>query len=254
MFGVVFMLLPIIVIILVSFTPDATYTIPTTQWTLKWYKELTNYPRFMDSFRVSISLGLIASAISVLIGFFATFAIARFNFRFKSTLDTLFLSPLTIPHVTMGYAILIFSINIGLYNTFLSLILIHIIITVPYVTRTIGTSLAGVSKEVELAAMNLGASWFEAFRKVTIPLIKTGIIGAFLFAFLTSFGEVTIAIFILGAKYNTLPLAMFNFMYDRNTPMIAALSTLLIVFVLLLALLIDKVIGLKAIMTSSQSN
>lgn len=249
-FTTIFMLLPIILIILVSFTPEATYTIPTTEWSLRWYRELAKYPRFFDSFKTSLFLGIIAAAGSVILGFLAAFALSRYDFRGKSAIDSLFLSPLTLPGVTYGFAILVYSTNIGLYNSLASLILVHIILTVPYVVKTLGTSLAGVGKDMELAAMNLGASWFSAFRMVTIPLIKTGMIGAFLFAFLVSFGEVTVAIFIIGANHSTLPLALFNFMADRNTPMVAALSTLLIVFAVVLALVIDRVVGLKNMISS----
>jgi len=195
-------------------------------------------------------LGVSAATISIILGFLASFALNRYDFRGKSVLDTLFLSPLTIPHVALGFAFLIFSFSVGLYNTFWNFLLAHIVCTTPYSVRTIGTSLAGVGKDMELAAMNLGASWFKSFTKVTIPLIKTGMIGAFLFAFLISFGEVTIAIFIAGSRWMPLPLVMFNFMADRNTPMIAAVSTMLIVFAGGLALLIDRIVGLKTLMTS----
>lgn len=249
----VFMLAPILIIVLVSFTPESTYSLPTTEWSLKWYREMLKFPRFFDAFQVSLLLAALSAFISVILGFLVAFAMTRYEFRGKGALDTLFLSPMTLPSVTVGFALLIYSTNLGLYNTFWSFLLVHIIITVPFVIKTIATSLAGIGKDMELAAMNLGASWKDAFLKVTIPLAKTGMIGAYLFAFLVSFGEVTIAIFIAGSKWLPLPLVMFNFMVDRNTPMIAAISTLLIVFAAILALIIDRFVGLKTVMTSSNS-
>ena len=160
-----------------------------------------------------------------------------------------FFAPLSIPAVVIGNALIIYYSKLGMYDTFFSFLMAHVIITVPYVIKTINTSIAGVSKDMELAALNLGASYFTTFRKITIPLIKTGIAGAFIYAYLVSFGEVTIAIFISGSKYVSLPLLMYNYMQDMNTPMIAAISTLLILYALVLMAVINKVVGLKKMFT-----
>ncbi len=241
----IFMLAPIFIIVLTSFTPTSQYKIPTTEWSLKWYQQILTRPAYIQGFGFSMLLALVAALIATIIGFMAAFALCRYEFKGKKLVDSLFFAPLSIPGVVIGNALIIYYSKIGMYDTFFSFLMAHVIITVPYVIKTISTSIAGVSKDMELAALNLGASYFTTFRKITIPLIKTGIVGAFIYAYLVSFGEVTIAIFISGSKYVSLPLMMYNYMQDSNTPMIAAISTLLIVYALVLMVVVNKIVGLK---------
>lgn len=241
----IFMLAPILIIVLTSFTPTSQYKIPTTQWSLQWYAQILTRPAYIKGFGFSMVLALVAAIISTLVGFMASFALCRYEFKGKKIVDSLFFAPLSIPGVVIGNALIIYYSKMGLYDTFFSFLMAHVIITVPYVIKTISTSIVAVSKDMELAALNLGASYFTTFRKVTIPLIRTGIVGAFIYAYLVSFGEVTIAIFISGSKYVSLPLLMYNYMQDLNTPMIAAISTLLILYALILMVIVNKVVGLK---------
>nr|WP_092072100.1 ABC transporter permease [Dendrosporobacter quercicolus]NSL48670.1 ABC transporter permease [Dendrosporobacter quercicolus DSM 1736]SDM36663.1 putative spermidine/putrescine transport system permease protein [Dendrosporobacter quercicolus] len=245
----VFMLAPILVIILVSFSPTKAYVIPTNNWSLQWFLEIPKYSRFVYGFFVSLGLAFAASAIATILGFMTSYALTRYDFKGKRLFDALFFSPLTMPAVIVGFALLVYVSKLGLYDTFFSFLLAHVLLCVPYVIKTINTSLEGVSKDLELAARSLGASQFTTFTQITAPLVKTGIIGGFIYAFLVSFGEVTIALFLSGTKMSTLPLLMFNYMQDANTPMIAAISTLLIIFAILLMIVINKLANLRDIMS-----
>ncbi|MDR3561326.1 MAG: ABC transporter permease [Negativicutes bacterium] len=244
-----FMLVPIAVIILVSFSPTSAYVIPTTNWSLHWYFEIAKYGRFIYGFFLSLVLAFAAAAVATVLGFMASYAMTRYDFKGKQLLDAVFFSPLTMPAVIVGFALLVYVSKLGFYDTFASFLLAHILLCVPYVIKTISTSLEGISKDLELAAMSLGASRLTTFLQVTAPLAKTGIVGGFIYAFLVSFGEVTIALFLSGTKMTTLPLLMFNYMQDANTPVIAAISTLLIVFAVLLTVVVNKIISLKDIMS-----
>ena len=240
-----YMLVPIFIIVLTSFSPTRNFSIPTTEWSLQWYQMLAHYPQYWKGFLFSMNLAFFSAIIATVIGFMAAYALSRYNFKGKQIIDAIFFAPLSIPAVVLGNALLIFYSKAGMYDTYFSFLMAHVVLTIPYVIKTINTSLVGVSKEVELAALNLGASYFTTFTKITIPLIKTGIIGAFIYAYLVSFGEVTIAIFISGSKYVTLPLMMFNYMQDNNSPMTAAISTLLIVYAIVLMVVVNKVVGVK---------
>lgn len=245
----VFMLVPILIIILVSFSPTGGYVIPTTHWSLQWYLEIPKYGRFIYGFFVSLALAFAAAAFATILGFMASYALTRYDFKGKRLLDAIFFSPLTMPAVIVGFALLIYVSKLGFYDTFTSFLLAHIILCVPYVIKTINTSLEGVSKDLELAAMSLGASRLTTFLMITVPLVKTGIVGGFVYAYLVSFGEVTLALFLSGTKMTTLPLLMFNYMQDVNSPLIAAISALLIVFAVLLTVLVNRIVSLKDVMS-----
>jgi len=242
----VFMLAPMVLVILTSFTPGMFYEIPTTQWSLQWYRAIIDVG-FLNGFVVSMGLALLAALVSLILGFLAAFVMTRYVFKGKVMADALFMAPIIVPAVALGVGLLQFYVNVGLYNTFFALLLAHVVITVPYIIRTAAVSLSAVSREMELAAMDLGATSRQSFVHVTMPLIKSGLISGYIFAFLISFGEVAMTIFIIGSKYTTLPVDMFNYMLQVNTPVIAAMSTLLIVFSIVLMVVLDRLFGLRTI-------
>jgi len=241
----IFMIAPLLLIVLTSFTPKEFFEVPTFEWSLRWYRTLMRTTGFHMGFYLSCMLAALAAFISMTLGFFAAFAIVRYDFKGKALAETLFMSPLTIPNVALGIALLQFFVRFNLFNTFLGLLMAHVVVTVPYIIKTTGVSLRAVNKDMELAAMNLGATWGQTFWHITVPLIRPGLISGFIFAFLISFGEVAMTLFIIGPSYQTLPVRIFNFMFDINTPLIAAVSALLILFSVVLMLVLDWLFGLK---------
>ena len=241
----IIMIAPLFLVVLTSFTPKEFYEIPVFEWSLRWYKTLMRSTGFIRGFSLSFVLALVAGFFSLLIGFFSAFAMVRYDFKGKTLADALFMSPLTVPAVCLGIALLQFFIKFNIFNTFFGLLMGHIVITVPYIIKTAGVSLRAVSKDMELAAMNLGATWGQSFLYITMPLIRPGLISGYIFAFLISFGEVALTLFIIGPSYQTLPVRIFNYMFDINTPVIAAISTLLILFSIVLMVVLDKLFGLK---------
>ncbi len=244
----VFMLAPMVLVMLTSFTPSAFYEIPTRHWSLTWYREITDVG-FLNGLGVSVGLALLAALISLILGFLAAFVMTRYVFRGKAVADAIFMAPIIVPAVALGVALLQFFVNVRIYNTFYALVAAHVVITVPYIIRTAAVSLSAVSREMELAAMDLGATSRQSFVHVTMPLIKSGLISGYIFAFLISFGEVAMTIFIIGSKYTTLPVEMFNYMLQVNTPVIAAMSTMLIVFSVVLMIVLDRLFGLRTIIS-----
>lgn len=244
----VFMLSPMVLVMLTSFTSSAFYEIPTTHWSLKWYRAIGGVG-FINGFLISLGLALLAALISLVLGFLAAFVMTRYVFKGKAVADALFMAPIVVPAVALGVALLQFFVNVGWYNTFYALLVAHVVITGPYIIRTAAVSLAAVSRDMELAAMDLGANSRQSFLRVTMPLIKSGLISGYIFAFLISFGEVAMTIFIIGSRYTTLPVQMFNYMLDVNTPVIAAMSTMLILFSVALMVVLDRLFGLRTIIS-----
>lgn len=243
----IIMLAPLILIILTSFTPTMYYQVPTTEWSLKWYAEILNQSAFIKAFFLSGTLAILAALVSMVVGFLASYAIIRFDFPGKSLLDSFFTLPITIPAVVIGISLLQYFARNGLYNTFFGLLMTHSVVVLPYIIKNCCNSLRTVSRDMELAAMNVGATWYQAFWHVTAPLVKTGLMSGFLFAFLVSFSEVTVTLFITGPSYQTLPIRLFNFMIDINTPLVASISSMLIIISVILMLVLERLIGLKNI-------
>lgn len=242
----VFMLAPLVLIVWMSFTPTEFFVPPTREFTLRWYRQIFAHPGFVDAFFLSLRLALVSAAIASVLAFLAAYAIVRFEFPGRATLDALFMSPMIVPAVVFGIASLQFLNRLGLYNTFASVVAAHVVVVVPFALRAINAALREVPQELEWAAMNLGASRLRALLSVTLPIALKGVAAGFVFAFIMSFDEVTVTIFMTGPAYQTLPLRIYNYLSDQVDPTVAAVSSLLILMSLALILLLDRIGGLKA--------
>jgi putative spermidine/putrescine transport system permease protein len=160
------------------------------------------------------------------------------------SLNTFFLSPLMLPTVIFGIALLQFYTRIGITRTPLSLVFGHLVITVPYVVRLVSASLAGLDPSLDRAAMNLGATPWQTFRRVTLPLIRPGIIAGATFAGIMSFDDVSVALFLASPRSVTLPVRIFTYIEQTFDPLVTAVCSVLIVFAALGVVLIERSIGL----------
>jgi putative spermidine/putrescine transport system permease protein len=242
---IVFMLAPLVLVVWMSFTPDEFFSLPVQAFSLRWYEAAFAYPGFVDAFVLSALLALAAATVAVTLGFLAAYALVRFRFPGRAALDAFFMSPLLVPAVVLGIALLQFVNRLGLYNTFAGLLAAHVVIVVPYTVRVIVTALRAVSEDVEWAAMNLGARRGRMLRRITLPLARRGMVAAFLFAFILSFDEVTVTIFMTGPAYQTLPIRVYNYLTDQVDPTVAAVSTLLIALSAVLVIVLDRIVGLE---------
>src|SRR5437868_10719979 len=206
---VVFMLAPIVVVCLVAFTPEGYLSLPTNGFSLRWFRAIADYPEFVHAFWVSLGLGTLSSFVALLFAVPAALAIARYKFRGRDAITALFLSPLMIPHVVLGIAFLRFFTQVGLGGTFAGLVLAHIVIVFPFALRLVLASATGMDRALENAAVSLGASGFTVFRRVTLPLILPGVASGWMLAFIQSFDEVTMTVFIAAPGSSTLPVRMF---------------------------------------------
>jgi len=243
-----FVLAPLAVICLVAFTPANTLTLPTTQFSLRWFTAVFAHPDFVASFLNSLWVAAIAATIAVVLAVAAGLALDRYDFRGRAALNALFLSPLMIPHLVLGVALLRLFALLGATGSLFWLTAGHIVVVTPYVLRLVLAALSGLDRSAEQAAVTLGASSWTVFRRITVPMILPGITGGWLLAFINSFDELTMSIFITSPATVTLPVRMYMYATESIDPMMAAVSALMIAVTAAAMLLLDRIFGLDKIL------
>lgn len=240
-----FLLAPLVVAIGSSFTAGTVPEFPPRTWSLRWYEHLMSQPIFLAAAANSLALAALATLLNLPIALAAAWAIARGRFRGRETLQTVLMSPLVVPAVVTGIAILLAFAQAGWRNAFSRLLIAHLVITLPYLVRTLIASLSRIDVAAEEAALTLGASPWRAFLHVTLPQLAPGVIAGALFAFIISFDNVSVSLFLSSAKFSTLPIAILAYVEYNLDPTIAALSTLLIALTLIAMLLIERLAGIR---------
>ena len=240
-----FMLGPLVVVFLSSLTRAEYVSFPPIGLSLRWYVAMFGNSEFVDSLLVSLRIAAIVAILAAVIGVLAALAMTRLEFRGRWLLNALFLSPLVVPGIVLGAAILVFYARTGMTSSTTSLILGHLAIATPYMIRLTTASLVGFDTRLELAARNLGATPFTAFRRITLPIIMPGISAGIAFAFIVSFEDVNLALFLAGSQSITLPVRIFGYMTQESSPIIGAAGSLLALIVLAMAVVIDRLVGLR---------
>ncbi len=206
-----FMTIPVLIIIISSFSPNAYPEFPPTSFSINWYVELFTSNAWLETLGTSILLVLIVTPVTVILGTAAAVAIRRLSFPGKQALQALMMSPLMIPHVVLGIAFLYQGTAMGWFGTITALIIAHAVIVFPFVIRSVGVSMSNFDPILEKASMSLGAGPIRTFFKVTIPNIKPGIMAGTVFAGVTSFGEVSVSVFVASPQNVTVPVRIFNY-------------------------------------------
>ncbi len=247
-----FMLAPLLVVCIVAFTPENTLTLPSTEFSLRWFKAVFAHPDFVTSFWNSLWLALASATLATLLAVPAGLAITRHEFAGRDALNALFLSPLIIPHLVLGVALLRLFSLIGASGSFTWLVLAHVVVVTPYVLRLVVAASAGADRSCEQAALSLGASDLTVFRRVTLPMILPGVSGGWLLAFINSFDEVTMSIFITAPSTVTLPVRMYMYATESIDPLMAAASALMVGFTAVVMVLLDRLYGLDKILVGGR--
>lgn len=244
----IFMLAPLVVVIGVAFTPEGFLEFPPSGLSFRWFRAILENPDFIDAAIVSLQLGFASASIATILCIPAALAIGQGKFRGREALQALFLSPLTVPTVVLGIAFLRFLSMAGLNGTFLGLLLCHAVIIVPFVLRLVLASVVGLDQSIAKAAVSLGASSFTVFRRVTLPAIIPGVVGGWVLAFITSFDELTVTVFIVNPATTTLPVKLFSHITQTTDPLVASVSTVAILFTVALMLFVDRIFGLDRLL------
>jgi putative spermidine/putrescine transport system permease protein len=224
-----YLLAPVLVVVATSVTTTAYPVFPPHGFTLWWYGEFLNNPEFMSGVRLSALLAFAATLIATCLGTAAALGLARGPRRTRSALAALFLSPIVFPAIVLGLALLIFYSRVGFSGSFAGLVAAHVVLVTPFVVRLVAASLAEFDDSVEEAARNLGAGWPRVFFQVTLPIIRPGVVAGAVFAFIISFDELVVTLFLAGPGMQTLPIRIYSFVQYNSTPIISAISTTLIV-------------------------
>ena len=229
-----FLILPIVFIAALSFVSSQWLIFPPPSWTFKWYQDLFADPRWLYSALTSLKIAAIVTVLSVVIGFLAALGLDRGRFAGRDLLRALFLTPMILPVVVLAVALYALFLKLGLAGTTIAFVIAHLLIALPFSIISIGNALEGFDRSIEDAAILCGANPWEARLRVTVPAISHGIFGAAVFSFLASWDEVVLAIFMASPTLQTLPVKIWTTLRQDLTPVIAAASTLLIAFTILL--------------------
>lgn len=233
----VFMFAPIVVVVVLSFNPQQFGSFPMEGFSFRWYVKLAQNEAILQAFKNSLILGSLTAIIATSIGIMAAMAFVRYDFPGKNTLNTLLLSPIMVPEVVLGVALLLFIRWLQQPKSFALLLIGHVVLTLPYVLLIVQARLVGIKREYEEAAMSLGANPLQTFREVTLPLLMPAIFAGMLFSFTISFDDITATLFWATAQNQTVPVKIFGMLRNSISPEINALGTIMVVFTVALPLL-----------------
>jgi len=243
----VFMTVPTVVVIAVSFNPTAILSFPPAGLSLRWYANVVAYPQFRRAAMNSLLVTAAAAALALPAGTLAALALERGGLRGRSVWAAMLLSPLVVPGVAAGLGFLILAAGLGLLRSRSVLVAAHVALVLPFVVRSVWVSVRNLDPVLERAAASLGATPWRVFRLVTLPLLRPGLFAGLLFAVVVSLNEFVVSLFISNRVTEILPVAMFTYVVNYTDPTIAALSSLFIVVTFLVVWLADRYLNLARV-------
>jgi putative spermidine/putrescine transport system permease protein len=245
---VVFILAPLLVTVAISISDTQFVVFPPRGFTLRWYAKVLTDPDFQDSLSFSFTLAVAVTAGALLLGVPAAFAVTRHQFPGRGIAVAALLSPLIFPVLITGVALLQLFSRIGSNSTPLNMLIAHVLVTTPYVVRTVAASLTLADLTLEDAARTLGAGRWRVFRRITVPQIAPGVAAGALFAFMISFDNFPISLWLADAQHNPIPLLIFQMIGNVFEPTVAVISTLMIVLAMVIVVILERVMGLRRAM------
>ena len=241
----VFLLAPILVVIGVSVSPSTVFDFPPNGVSLRWYQRIMQLDGFWAATWLSAQIAALATAASLVLGTLAAIAIVRGSFPGREALATFLTSPLMLPGLVVGIALARFFRDFGLRDAYLSLLFAHLVVTMPFIMRTVLASLALFDFAMIDAARTLGCSYPGALVRVLVPNIGPAFLSGGLFAFIMSFDNYAVSIFLTDVRTKTLPIQMLHYLGESPDPTLAAISTLLIALTVIVLLIGDRLVGLR---------
>jgi putative spermidine/putrescine transport system permease protein len=242
---IVFILAPFVVTVAISVGTSPFAAFPPRGFTLDWYAKVLQDPDFVASLGFSTALAIGATAGALALGVPAAVALVRYDFPGRSVAAAALLSPLIFPVLITGVALLQMFATLNANNTAINMLIAHVLVTAPYVIRTVVASLILTDTALEDAARTLGAGRWMVFRRITIPQIAPGLAAGSLFAFMVSFDNFPISLWLADAQHNPVPILVFQRIASVFDPSIAAISTLMIVLSMAIVVALERIIGLR---------
>ena len=243
-----FILAPLLVTIAMSISDTQYIIFPPRGFTLQWYEKALQDQEFLSAMSFSAGLAVAATAGALLLGVPAALALVRTAFDGRDAIASLLLSPLIFPVLITGVALLQLFSTVGFNNTPLNMFIGHVLVTAPYVVRTTTASLMLADITLENAARTLGANNWRVFRRITVPQIAPGLAAGALFAFMISFDNFPISLWLADAQHQPVPMLIFDMIASVFEPTVAAISTLMIIFAMAVVLILERIGGLQRAM------
>jgi putative spermidine/putrescine transport system permease protein len=246
-------LLPLVFVSWLAFFKQPIPAFPPQGYSLKWFFTISENPKFVDGFWLSLQVAVVAMLFGLAIGVPAALCLARYRFVAREALASLLLLPILVPGIVLGTALYLLHVeatiltSLPVVGSTAALVAGHILIVIPWSVRLVTASLAGFNRSIEEAAQNLGATPARTFFRITLPMIRPGIVAAALFGFVVSFGNLEMSMFLVGAGRTTLPIAILQYLEYRIDPMIAAVSLLQVLLIGAAMFITDRFVKLSRI-------
>jgi putative spermidine/putrescine transport system permease protein len=234
-----FLMAPILTVIPLSFNAEPYFSYPMPGLSLQWYADFFGNPRWTGALALSFKLAVVVTIVATILGTMAALGLSRTNLPFRTLIISICLLPMIVPVIITAVAVFMSFGQFGLIGTFTGLVLAHTALAVPFVIITVLATLSNFDWSLQRMAQSLGASPFTTFRRVVLPLILPGVVTGALFAFVTSFDEVVVALFLASAEQRTLPKQMFSGIREMISPTITAAATVQVLFSILLLVTVE---------------
>jgi len=236
---VIVMAVPAFFVVPVSFSPTRFLTFPPESLSLRWYRTYFGTGEWTVATGYSVVLAVLTTIVSLLVGVPAAFGLARDRFRGRQAITLLLIAPLVVPVILIAIAEYFFMTDVNLIGTTLGLVIAHTVLALPFVVIIVTAGLRTYDRSFELAAMSLGANQLRTFWHVTLPLVRPSVLSAGLFAFLASFGEFLVSLFVIGSTRSTLPIQLWKGIRFETNPTIAAAASMLVGLSILALLMVE---------------
>jgi len=243
-----FLLFPLVIILGASLTNGTYLAFPPQGLSLRWFAFVIGEESFVESFKTSLVVAAASTCLAMVVGVPVAYALIRHRGTLPSWLGSVFFLPVLVPEIVFGFSLLK-SVIVTLDLPVMTALLIgHTMIALPYAVRVVGASLVGLDFSAEEAAISLGASPIRAFIFVVLPNISSGIVAAFILAFITSMNDVSVSLFLTGPGISTLPINLFTYVEQHFDPSVAAVSVLLMLLTAAVIIIVERTLGLSKVM------
>lgn len=243
-----FLAAPLLATVYTAFSPVVYAQFPPHGLSLRWFVQLWHTPLLLTAFARSLVVAVVVTLLTGLLATAAALGLERMRRGGRAATSTLFQAPLIVPQLVFGIALLSVFSKTGLYGTYLGLVVAHVVVAFPFFLRPLQASLATRERSLEEAAAILGAAPLRVFFTVTMPSIRAGLMSGAVFSFITSFDQFSVSLFVVNSKTVTLPVAIYNYLFQNSDPTVAAVSTVVILVGLLAAATTHRLVGLDTML------
>jgi len=240
-----FLFAPLVIIAMTSIGTENYIAFPPKGFSLQWFAVAFKSEAFRSSMLTSFIISGVATLAALVIGVPAAYGLSRYDFKGKGAIKSFFFSPLIIPGIVVGFSLFQFLLVKLNLSVTMSLFIGHTLVIIPYIIRVIGSSLEGFDYSIEEAAMSLGCKKSSTFFKIVLPNITSGVMAAFMLAFINSFNNVPVSMFLTGPGVSTLPITMMNYVEYNYDPTVSALSVILMILTIGVMYILEKTLGLN---------